>query len=137
MNIIKRKLKSIIAVSSLRKHPETLLPNKVLKNKTSNVLINSKTLEKEYTNQEIQIIILKILNNLTQKLLVNKVETNCIRLYISYSDESIPSLKFTLNLAEKTNSYSKIIKTVIKNYNLKVYKKNSIKKIGISFTTIN
>lgn len=113
-----------------RSSKEQTLPKK------NSVLFSSKTLSKIYTNKETKIIILEIANSLTQKLILNKTKTNCIRLFISYQNEDIPSLKMTLNLVEATNSYSKIIKTIIKNYNINVINGNYIKKIGISFSTL-
>lgn len=118
----------------------TKILNRIKSNKTlsknNSFLFSSMILSKNYTNKETKIIILEITNNLTHKLISKNSKTDCIRLYISYQNENIPSLKMTLNLAEATNNYSKIIKTIIKNYNTNVTENNSVKKIGISFRAL-
>lgn len=125
-------MKGIIKITKILNRIKS---NKTLSKKNS-FLFSSMILSKNYTNKETKIIILEITNNLTHKLISKNSKTDCIRLYISYQNENIPSLKMTLNLAEATNNYSKIIKTIIKNYNTNVTENNSVKKIGISFRAL-
>lgn len=131
MNIDIKKIKRVITRKEPIKKLKQLQIEQVLHKKS--FIVSSRIFAEKYSGKDTQIIILKIANSLIKELVMNKEKTNCIRLYIGYHDEDIPSLKLTLNLSEATNNCSKLKKIIIKNYNINVSKDNLVKKIGISF----
>lgn len=99
-------------------------------------LTNSQVLRVNYSDKDIQLILIKNLKNLINTLNLNNTKTNCIRLYISYKNIELPSLKMTISLDKLSNSYSEIIKTVLIKYKNNIVKNSEISKIGISLTQI-
>lgn len=99
-------------------------------------LTNSQVLRVNHSDKDIQLILIKNLKNLINTLNLNNTKTNCIRLYISYKNIELPSLKMTISLDKLSNSYSEIIKTVLIKYKNNIVKNSEISKIGISLTQI-
>ena len=99
-------------------------------------LSNSQILYQDYDYKKAKIVLTEMIDTLLGRLVItNKITTN-ISVYIGYSKDVIPALKFSVNLKEGTDSYTKILRSILEKYNSLINEKTPIRRIGISFNKL-
>ena len=87
----------------------------------------------DYNAKDAKIVLTEMIDNLLGKLILKGYQTKNISVYIGYSKEKIPSLKYSITYQEATNSYRKLLKNILEEYDKKINKSIPIRRIGLSF----
>ncbi len=101
---------------------------------SSNSFSSSQILFRNYSYDETIIILREMIEELVGKIIVKKMKTRGLALYIGYSKkEEVKSVKISKKLEQDTNNLNYIIKEYISMYKKEVKKDLKIRKVGISF----
>ena len=99
-------------------------------------LSNSQILYQDYDYKKAKIVLTEMIDTLLGRLVITNKITSHISVYIGYSKDIIPALKFSINIKEGTDSYTKILRSVLEKYNSLIEEKTPIRRIGISFNKL-
>ena len=102
----------------------------------SNSLSNSQILFSDYSADKARIVLSEMIDNLVLKLVSKELYTDVVGFYIGYSKDIIKPLKVSKKLDNKTNSYSKILKELLIEYDYRINSDYKIRRIGIWFSNI-
>ena len=102
----------------------------------SNSLSNSQILFSDYSADKARIVLSEMIDNLVLKLVSKELYTDVVGFYIGYSKDIIKPLKVSKKLDNKTNSYSKILKELLIEYDYRINSNYKIRRIGIWFSNI-
>ena len=112
--------------------PCTIKDIKEYKPKT-NSISNSQVLFKDYEYGKAELIVKEMVELLSQKLIEENLETDCIKLYIGYSKDFRSHTGGSRRLNYFTQSYRKLTYEFLKLYKQTTDKNIPIRRIGISF----
>ena len=112
--------------------PCTIKDIKEYKPKT-NSISNSQVLFKDYKYEKAELILKEMVELLSQKLIEENLETDCIKLYIGYSKDFRSHTGGSRRLNYFTQSYRKLTYEFLKLYKQTTDKNIPIRRIGISF----
>lgn len=115
--------------------PCTIKDIKIYKPK-SHSLSNSQILHEEYDYQKARIVLTEMIDYMTLRIVNEKKVANIIGFHIGYSKDNKPSLIVNKKLENATNSFTKINKILLEEYDNKIDKYTKIKRIGITFSDI-
>lgn len=96
-------------------------------------LSTGQILKEDYNYQKTRIVLTEMINDLTQELVSKKLYTDTVYIYIGYSKNLISPLKISKKYDHLTNNYSTIVKTILKEYDYQVNKKQLIRRINVAF----
>lgn len=99
----------------------------------SNSFSNSQILYEDYDEKRAKVVLIEMLDSLLSRLILYEATLSKVCVYIGYSKDKIPGLKYSISWPQKTDYYHDILDRVTKEYNEKVSKTVPIRKIGISF----
>ncbi len=99
----------------------------------SNSISTSQILYEDYSYEEAKVVLTEMIDTLLGKLVLKGYQTKKVAVYIGYSKDQIPSLKYSISFEEATNSYRKLLQSILETYESKINKITPIRKIGISF----
>ena len=98
----------------------------------SKSLSNGQILFKDYGYDKARIVLTEMVDNMVLRLVSKKLYTDVIGVYIGYSKNIIPPLKFSFKLENHTNSYTKILKSILREYDYRILD-YPIRRINIWF----
>ena len=94
---------------------------------------NSQILYEDYNERKAKIVLIEMLDSLIGRLIMNQSTLQKVGVYIGYSKDRIPSLKYSVSWKEGTDYYHEILDKVCAEYNKKISKTYPIRRIGIAF----
>jgi len=105
---------------------------KSYKTKTKSVS-NSQILKRDYNYIDARKILIEMIDALVLKLVDKNYCASSIGIYIGYTKDIIPPLKFTKKFEQETNSFTKILNVVLSEYDYRIKEDFLIRRIIISF----
>lgn len=99
----------------------------------SNSISNTHVLDKDYNFEEARNILIEMVDNLILDLVSKKKYTSTVSLYIGYTKDKIPPMKFSVKLEQATSSYTIILNKILSEYDFRVNQFILIRRIGIFF----
>lgn len=115
--------------------PCTIKDIKNYKPKTRSIS-NSQILFRNYNYKEARLVLVEMLDNLTQELVRKELYTNVIGIYIGYSDGG-KCLKLSKKLHTATNSYTVILDILIREYDFCIDRERTIRRLGVWYGNLN
>jgi len=102
----------------------------------SNSISNGQILSCDYNYINARKVLIEMIDDLTLQLVDKKLCTEVVGFYIGYSHDDYPALKMSKKLDNPTNSFSRISKVLLEEYDFCVSKKYKIKRISIFFRNL-
>ena len=102
----------------------------------SNSISNSQILYEDYDYKKARIVLIEMLDTLLTRLIVKNLYTKNVSIYIGYSKDIIPALKYSINLKESTNNYTYLLKLIKEEYDYRINEEFPIRRIGLSFNKL-
>ncbi|MBR2828670.1 MAG: DNA repair protein [Bacilli bacterium] len=102
----------------------------------SNSLTSTQILYEDYNSKDAKIVLTEMIDNLLGKLILKEYQTKNITVYIGYSKDKIPALKYSISFEKPTSSYRKLGQSILEKYDYKINKDTPIRRIGISFNQL-
>lgn len=99
----------------------------------SNSISNTHVLDKDYNFEDARNILIEMVDNLILDLVSKKKYASTVSLYIGYTKDKIPPMKFSVKLEQATSSYTIILNKVLSEYDFRVNQFILIRRIGIFF----
>lgn len=99
----------------------------------SNSISNTHVLEKDYTFEDARNILIEMVDNLILDLVSRKKYASTVSLYIGYTKDKIPPMKFSVKLEQATSSYTIILNKILSEYDFRVNQFILIRRIGLFF----
>ncbi len=94
---------------------------------------HSQILYQNYSYQKAKIVLSEMLDQLVGQLIIKDYFVRQISVYIGYSKDIIPALKFSVSFSSPTRQYTEILRAVLSEYDKRIDEGTSIRRIGISF----
>lgn len=113
----------------------TITDIKAYKTKSKSVS-NSQILKKDYNYIDARKILIEMIDALVLKLVGNDLCTSAVGVYIGYTKDVIPPLKFSKRFEQETDSFTKILNVVLAEYDYRIKEDFLIRRIIISFGDI-
>ena len=99
----------------------------------SKSISNSQILFEDYSFNNAKIILTEMIDNLVQRLVEKGLYTDIVGFSIGFSKDISPMQNISLKLDHFTNSYSTIIKNVLREYEYQINDVFPIRRIGVCF----
>jgi len=99
----------------------------------SNSISNTHVLDKDYNFEDARNILIEMVDNLILDLVSRKKYTSTVSLYIGYTKDKIPPMKFSVKLDQATSSYTIILNKILSEYDFRVNQFILIRRIGLFF----
>ena len=99
----------------------------------SNSISNSQILFKDYDYEKAELVLIEMVELLSQQLIEKNLETDLISLYIGYSKNYDSHSGGSRRLSSFTNLYTKLVYEFKKLYEETTFKNLPIRRIGVSF----
>jgi len=99
----------------------------------SNSISNTHVLDKDYNFEDARNILIEMVDNLILDLVSRKKYTSTVSLYIGYTKDKIPPMKFSVKLDQATSSYTIILNKILSEYDFRINQYIPIRRIGIFF----
>ena len=99
----------------------------------SNSISNTHVLEKDYNFEDARNILIEMVDNLILDLVSRKKYASTVSLYIGYTKDKIPPMKFSVKLEQATSSYTIILNKILSEYDFRVNQFILIRRIGLFF----
>ncbi len=115
--------------------PCTIKDIKDYKPKHSSIC-NQQVLFKYYNYIDARLVLTEMIDSLVCELVSKKKYTNVIGIYIGYKKDTIKGLKVSKKLEQPSNSYTKILNELLKEYDFRVNEEVPIKRLGVWFHNI-
>ncbi|MBQ7105806.1 MAG: DNA repair protein [Bacilli bacterium] len=94
---------------------------------------NGQVLFHDYNYIDARKVLIEMIDTLVLNLIDKKLSTNVVGFYIGYSHDEYPSLKVSKKLSNPSNSFSKISKVILDEYDFSINRNYPIKRINIWF----
>lgn len=125
----------ILIDHSLGKESCTLKEIKEYKPKSSSIS-HSQILFRNYNYKEARIVLIEMIDALVLELVSKDLYTSNISVFIGFSKEENGGIKFSFN-CDQTNSYKKILKNILDEYDYRIMEDCKIRRIGLSFNSLD
>lgn len=125
----------ILIDHSLGKESCTLKEIKEYKPKSSSIS-HSQILFRNYNYKEARVVLIEMIDALVLELVSKDLYTSNISVFIGFSREESGGIKFSFN-CDQTNSYKKILKYILDEYDYRILEDCKIRRIGISFNSLD
>lgn len=125
----------ILIDHSLGKESCTLKEIKEYKPKSSSIS-HSQILFRNYNYKEARVVLIEMVDALVLELVSKDLYTSNISVFIGFSREESGGIKFSFN-CDQTNSYKKILKYILDEYDYRILEDCKIRRIGISFNSLD
>lgn len=125
----------ILIDHSLGKESCTLKEIKEYKPKSSSIS-HSQILFRNYNYKEARVVLIEMIDALVLELVSKDLYTSNISVFIGFSKEENGGIKFSFN-CDQTNSYKKILKNILDEYDYRIMEDCKIRRIGISFNSLD
>ena len=99
----------------------------------ANSLSMSQILYEDYDYLKAKIVLTEMVDQLVCQLVIKNLFTKHISVYIGYSKEKIPPLKYSVSFSESTNQYTEILHEVLVKYDFLIEKNVPVRRIGLFF----
>jgi len=99
----------------------------------SNSISNTHVLDKDYNFEDARNILIEMVDNLILDLVSRKKYASTVSLYIGYTKDKIPPMKFSVKLDQATSSYTIILNKILSEYDFRVNQFILIRRIGLFF----
>ena len=99
----------------------------------SNSISNTHVLDKDYNFEDARNILIEMVDNLILDLVSRKKYASTVSLYIGYTKDKIPPMKFSVKLEQATSSYTIILNKILSEYDFRVNQFILIRRIGLFF----
>ena len=117
------------------REPTTIKDIKKYKVKSKSIS-NSQILFRDYNYKEARVVLTEMIDNLVLELVSKKLYTDNISVFIGFTKEETGGVHFSFT-TDLTNSYSKILELVLKEYDYRIMEEFKIRRIGISFNNLD
>ena len=97
---------------------------------------NSQILYQDYPAYKAKIVLSEMIDQLVGQLIIQDYFTSHISVYIGYSKDIIPALKYSVSFSNPTRQYTEILRAVLKEYDVRIDEGTPIRRIGISFARL-
>ncbi len=125
----------ILIDHSLGKESCTLKEIKEYKPKSSSIS-HSQILFRNYNYKEARVVLIEMIDALVLELVSKDLYTSNISVFIGFSKEENGGIKFSFN-CNQTNSYKKILKYILDEYDYRILEDCKIRRIGLSFNSLD
>lgn len=125
----------ILIDHSLGKESCTLKEIKEYKPKSSSIS-HSQILFRNYNYKEARVVLIEMIDALVLELVSKDLYTSNISVFIGFSKEENGGIKFSFN-CDQTNSYKKILKNILDEYDYRILEDCKIRRIGLSFNSLD
>ena len=125
----------ILIDHSLGKESCTLKEIKEYKPKSSSIS-HSQILFRNYNYKETRVVLIEMIDALVLELVSKDLYTSNISVFIGFSKEENGGIKFSFN-CDQTNSYEKILKNILDEYDYRIMEDCKIRRIGLSFNSLD
>lgn len=125
----------ILIDHSLGKESCTLKEIKEYKPKSSSIS-HSQILFRNYNYKEARVVLIEMVDALVLELVSKDLYTSNISIFIGFSKEENGGIKFSFN-CDQTNSYKKILKNILDEYDYRIMEDCKIRRIGLSFNSLD
>ena len=125
----------ILIDHSLGKESCTLKEIKEYKPKSSSIS-HSQILFRNYNYKEARVVLIEMIDALVLELVSKDLYTSNISVFIGFSKEENGGIKFSFN-CDQTNSYKKILKNILDEYDYRIMEDCKIRRIGLSFNSLD
>ena len=125
----------ILIDHSLGKESCTLKEIKEYKPKSSSIS-HSQILFRNYNYKETRVVLIEMIDALVLELVSKDLYTSNISVFIGFSKEENGGIKFSFN-CDQTNSYKKILKNILDEYDYRIMEDCKIRRIGLSFNSLD
>lgn len=102
----------------------------------SNSISNGQILYNNYNYVNARKVLIEMIDSLTLQLVNKGLCTKTVGIYIGYANNDYPALKITKSFDNLTDSFSKILKVVLEEYDYEINKKYLIRRINVWFGNI-
>lgn len=99
----------------------------------SKSISNGQVLFHDYNYIDARKVLIEMIDTLVLQLIDKKLSTNVVGFYIGYSHDVYPALKVSKKLTNPSNSFSKISRVILDEYDFLIERKYPIKRINIWF----
>ena len=113
----------------------TLKDVKSYKPKSSSIS-HSQILFRDYNYKEARVVLIEMIDVLVLELVSKDLYTSNISIFLGFSKEESGGINFSFN-CDQTNSYKKILKLILDEYDYRVLEECKIRRIGISFNNLD
>lgn len=103
----------------------------------SSSISSSQVLLSDYNTLNARKVLIEMINSLCLELVKKRLCTKLISIKIGYSNDEIPSYKFSKSLNQSTDSYSVILDEVLNKYDKDINSKYFVRKIGVCFSKLS
>lgn len=97
----------------------------------SKSISNSQILFEDYSCENARKVLIEMVDNIILQLVARKQFTSSIGVFIGYSKDKLPPLKFTIKLEQATSSYTIILNKIMEEYDFRINQYVPIRRIGI------
>ena len=99
----------------------------------STSISNGQVLFRDYNYIDARKVLIEMIDTLVLQLVDKHLSTSVIGFYIGYSHDIYPALKMSKKLSNPSNSFSKISRVILDEYDFSIERKYPIKRINIWF----
>ena len=99
----------------------------------STSISNGQVLFRDYNYIDTRKVLIEMIDTLVLNLINKKLATNAVGFYIGYSHDVYPALRVSKKLSNPSNSFSKISKVILDEYDFSINRNYPIKRINIWF----
>ena len=116
--------------------PATIKEIKEYKPQSKSLSIHQ-TLLSDYSMMDARGVLVEMLDILYLELIRQNLYTSTIHIYVGYSKDKIKALSVSCKLKEPTNSFQKLLSTMLKIYTMRVDKVMKIRKLGLALSNLS
>ena len=102
----------------------------------SSSISHSQILFRDYNYKEARVVLIEMIDVLVLELVSKDLYTSNISIFLGFSKEETGGVHFSFK-CDQTNSYKKILKLILDEYDYRVIEDCKIRRIGISFNELN
>jgi DNA polymerase V len=97
---------------------------------------NSQILFRDYNYKEAKVVLIEMIDVLVLELVSKDLYTSNISIFLGFTREESGGIHFSFK-CDQTNSYKKILKLILDEYDYRVIEDCKIRRIGISFNELD
>lgn len=102
----------------------------------SSSISNSQILFRDYNYKEAKVVLTEMIDNIVLNLVSKDLYTTNISIFLGFTRDEMGGIKYSVS-CDQTNSYKKILKLVLDEYDYRVLKEVKIRRIGISLNNLD
>ena len=102
----------------------------------SSSISNSQILFRDYNYKEARVVLIEMIDSIVLELVSRDLYTTNISIFLGFTKEESGGIHFSVS-CDQTNSYNRILKLVLNEYDYRVLQEVKIRRIGISLNNLD